>query len=159
MRPWFATQPFLHLIHWTPGEHYHAARFEKESRYYVIRLSKDLLEDWVITLVNGRIKSKLGQSRTVAFSNFKEGFEHFCAQAKIRHLRGYQLKNITCDNHLLLHLLPFMAHAEDNKELLGIKIKNIHHRKQPNKKPGIILRKTPPKILSDPLILVSKKVC
>ena len=65
MRPWFATQPFLHLIHWKTGEYYHAARFEKESRYYVIRLSKDLLEDWVITLVNGRIKSKLGQTETI----------------------------------------------------------------------------------------------
>jgi hypothetical protein len=87
----------------------------------------------------------------VAFSNIKEGFEHFCAQAKIRHLRGYQLKTITCDNHLLLHLLPFMAHAKANKELLGIKIKGIHHREQPSKKPETILKKTTPKNTSQQL--------
>jgi hypothetical protein len=78
---------------------------------------KDLLEDWVINLVNGRIKSKLGQTRTLAFNNFNEGFEHFCSLAKIRHLRGYQLKTITCDNLLLLHLLPFVAHAEEKASI------------------------------------------
>lgn len=151
MRPWFATQPFLHLIHWTTGEYYHAARFEKESRYYVIRLSKDLLEDWVITLVNGRIKSKLGQTRTLAFKNFDEGFEHFCALAKIRHLRGYQLKTINCDNPLLFHLLPFLTHAEDTKELPVTKTKSIHQREQLNKKPETILRKILPKTTSQQL--------
>jgi hypothetical protein len=121
VHPWFTTLPFLNLINWQPSEDYHAARFEKDTRYYVIRLSKDLLEDWVITLVNGRINSKLGQSRTLAFANFYEGFEHFCALANIRHLRGYQLKTISFDNHLILHLLPFLANTEDKKKLSATK--------------------------------------
>lgn len=140
MQPWFATLPLLHLIHWTPGEHYHSARFEKGSRYYVIRLSKDLLEDWVITLVNGRIKSRLGQSRTLAFVNFSEGFEHFCDLAKIRHQRGYKLKTITCDNHLMLHLLPIMVYTKENNELsAGETKKSINQREhEANKTPTII---------------------
>jgi hypothetical protein len=130
MQPWFTTLPCLNLINWEPGEHYHAARFEKDTRYYVIRLSQDLLEDWVITLVNGRIKSKLGQSRTLAFSSFHEGFEHFCAQAHIRHLRGYQLKTINFDNHLLLYLLPFLANTEEKKKLSATKtVRNTHQNK------------------------------
>ncbi|HEM7073803.1 TPA: WGR domain-containing protein [Legionella pneumophila] len=151
MQPWLITLPFLRLIDCAPKEQYHAARFEKESRYYVIRLSKDLLGDWVITLVNGRIKSKLGQSRTLAFNNFNKGFDHFCALAKIRHLRGYQLKTITCDNPLLFHLLPFMAHAEDTKNFPATKTKSIHQREQPNKKPEATLRKTLPKTTSQQL--------
>lgn len=121
MHPWFTTLPFLNLIDFQSGEHYHAARFEKDTRYYVIRLSQDLLEDWVITLVNGRIKSKLGQSRTLAFSSFHEGFQHFCTLAHIRHLRGYQLKTIHFENHLLLHLLPFLANTEEEKKLFATK--------------------------------------
>ena len=44
MLPWFTTLPFVHLINYASRQVYHSARFEKESRYYVIRLSKDLLE-------------------------------------------------------------------------------------------------------------------
>ena len=116
--PWFDL-PFLHLIHFYPIEAYHDARFEKNTRYYVIRLSKDLLEDWVITLINGRIKSKLGQSRTLSFANFNEAFEHFCLLTKVRHQRGYQLKTFVCDNALLLHLLPFSVITENNKKTLA----------------------------------------
>lgn len=145
MRPWFITLPFLHLVDYAPRECYHAARFEKESRYYVIRLSKDLLEDWVITLVNGRIKSRLGQSRTLAFVNFSEGFEHFCALAKIRYQRGYQLKTITCDNHLMLHLLPIMVYTKENNELsAGKTIKSINQHEQKAKKSPTIIRNTLP---------------
>ncbi|CAM2830703.1 TPA: hypothetical protein NHI63_002565 [Legionella pneumophila] len=129
MSPWFINQPFLRLIDCSPRECYHAARFEKGSRYYVIRLSKDLLEDWVITLINGRIKSRLGQSRTLAFASFSEGFDHFCTLVKIRNLRGYQLKTITCDNHLLLHLLPFVGLIEDKHKIPSAKtINRINQR-------------------------------
>ena len=128
MQPWFTTLPLLNLINWTPGEHYYAARFEKNTRYYVIRLSQDLLEDWVITLVNGRIESKLGQSRTLAYSSFHEGFQHFCTLAQIRHLRGYQLKTIHFDNQLLLHLLPFVANTEEKNKLSDIKTEKKTHR-------------------------------
>ncbi|KTD71726.1 hypothetical protein Lste_0011 [Legionella steelei] len=127
--PWFTSPSFLHLIHFYPIEVYHDARFEKDTRYYVIRLSKDLLEDWVITLINGRIKSKLGQSRTLAFANFNEAFDYFFLLTKVRHQRGYQLKTFTCDNPLLLHLLPFSVLTENNKKLADAKtVKNENRR-------------------------------
>lgn len=133
MTAWFTTLPWVHYLDFKRKERYHAARFEKDTRYYVIRLSKDLLEDWVITLINGRIKSKLGQSRTLAFANFNEAFDSFCQQAKIRHQRGYQLKNFDCDNHLLLHLLPFLVHAENNEEAHEVKIiQNAKNRRTQN---------------------------
>lgn len=136
MHPWFTALPFLHLIQCAPSECYHAARFEKESRYYVIRLSKDLLDDWVITLINGRIKSKLGQSRTLAFTHFCDAFDQFCALAKIRQKRGYELSTINCDNPLMLHLLPFMVFSEAKNELPAAQnVKNINQLERRNKKP------------------------
>jgi hypothetical protein len=137
MQPWFTSSPFLHLINFEEVECYHAARFEKESRYYVIRLSKDLLEDWVITLINGRIKSRLGQSRTLAFVDFNTGFDEFCALSKLRKLRGYTLKTIACDNQLMLQLLPFINDTDVKNELLVTKLvtKSPNVRHLPNKKP------------------------
>ncbi|BCA93717.1 hypothetical protein TUM19329_00780 [Legionella antarctica] len=117
MTPWFAALPWVYYLDFKEKERYHTARFEKDTRYYVLRLSKDLLEDWVITLVNGRIKSKLGQSRTLAFANFNDAFDSFCQSAKIRHQRGYHLKSFDCDNPILVHLLPFSVHAGNNQEL------------------------------------------
>jgi hypothetical protein len=117
MTAWFAALPWVYYLDFKTKELYHAARFEKDTRYYVIRLSKDLLEDWVITLINGRIKSKLGQSRTLAFANFNEAFDSFCHQAKIRHQRGYQLKTFDCDNPLLLHLLSFSVYTGNNEKV------------------------------------------
>ncbi|MFT4060590.1 MAG: hypothetical protein QM652_13730 [Legionella sp.] len=67
MMPWFLHPRLFHLLNLNRKECYHELRFEKDSRYYVIRLSKDLLDDWVLTLINGRIKSKLGQIRTLVF--------------------------------------------------------------------------------------------
>jgi hypothetical protein len=137
MQPWFARSSFLHLINFEAVECYHAARFEKESRYYVIRLSQDLLEDWVITLINGRIKSRLGQSRTLAFADFNEGFNQFCALAKLRTLRGYTLKTIACDNGLMLNFLPFVNNTEIINKLLVTNAdnKNLKVRHLRNKKP------------------------
>lgn len=45
MNAWFTTPLFLHLVDWSYDACYYAARFEKDSRYYVIRLHKDLLDD------------------------------------------------------------------------------------------------------------------
>ena len=133
MTAWFTALPWVHYLDFKGKERYHAARFEKDTRYYVIRLSKDLLEDWVITLINGRIKSKLGQSRTLAFANFNEAFDSFCQQAKVRHQRGYRLKTFDCDNHLLLHLLPFLVHADNTEEVHEVKIiQNAKNRRTQN---------------------------
>ncbi|HAT8564386.1 TPA: hypothetical protein JA969_12195 [Legionella pneumophila] len=128
------------------------ARFEKESRYYVIRLGKDLLDDWVITIINGRIKSKLGQSRTLAFTSFSEGFSHFCTLAKIRNLRGYQLKIIACDNHLLLHLLPFVVYTEAHQKLPVAKTKKrVNQREHLDKISGSLLSNVPPQATTQQL--------
>lgn len=145
MQPWFTSSSLLHLINFEQVEYYHAARFEKESRYYVIRLSKDLLEDWVITLINGRIKSRLGQSRTLAFADFNEGFDEFCALSKLRKLRGYTLKTIACDNRLMLQILPFVNNTEIKNELLVTKLvnKSPNVRHLSNKKPVSNLNNLP----------------
>lgn len=73
-------------------EPYHCLRFEKESRYYELRLTKDLLEDWIVTTSNGRIKSKLGQNRTQAFSSFNEALTQLYSGIKLRHQRQYVIK-------------------------------------------------------------------
>ena len=152
MRPWFTILPFLPLIHCAPKECYHAARFEKDTRYYVIRLSRDLLEDWVITIINGRIKAKLGQVRTLAFANFGEGLDHFCTLAKVRHQRGYQLKTIACDNHLMLHLLPFIVDTPDKNEVPAAKIiKSLNQRERSNRKTASISNNRPPNAPSQQL--------
>lgn len=124
MTPWFLMPLALNQIDYAPREVYHSARFEKDSRYFVIRLSKDLLDDWVITLINGRIKSKLGQSRTLAFTNFSDAFEHFCYLAKVRHHRKYQLKELFSENQILAYLLPFttiFVQDEALSEVMAIK--------------------------------------
>jgi DNA-binding cell septation regulator SpoVG len=126
MCPWFSSLPFVHLVHWTSKESYHEARFEKESRYYVLRLSKDLLGDWIITLINGRIKSKLGQSRILAFADYTDAFDHFCILAKVRYQRMYQLKTVSCDNRLLVHLLAYIAISKGLS--VAKAVKNTHRR-------------------------------
>ncbi|CZP12988.1 WGR domain [Legionella pneumophila] len=99
------TLPWFHYLNFKQKKLYHAARFEKETRYYVIRLENDLLGDWIITASNGRIKSKLGQTRTIAFSNFAEAFDHFCIMAKERNQRGYHLITYQSDDVLYQQIL------------------------------------------------------
>jgi hypothetical protein len=47
-------------------------RFEKNTRYYELHLGKDLFDNWSITRVNGRIKSRLGQYHHEPFGSFAE---------------------------------------------------------------------------------------
>jgi hypothetical protein len=103
--PWFTALPFLHLINFSVCNVYHSARFEKDTRYYALYLQQDLLGDWTVVAINGRIKSKLGQSRTLAFSNYDEAFQQFCTMANIRYQRGYQCISYWCDAHLFIHLI------------------------------------------------------
>jgi hypothetical protein len=113
MEIWFTALPFFHFLDFKKNEVYHVARFEKESRYYILRLEKDLLNDWTITAINGRIRSKLGQSRTLAFPTFTDAFSSFCEMAKLRYQRKYHLKIIACDTPLFLYLLPFLVNVEE----------------------------------------------
>lgn len=89
--PWFITPPWVHYLNFKLVECYHTARFEKETRYYTIRLERDLLGDWTLCVTNGRIKSKLGQNRIIAFECFFDAYEHFCLMAKERYQRNYHL--------------------------------------------------------------------
>ena len=72
-----------------PG--FNFARFEKGTRFYTIILDKDLFDDWVITIANGRIGTKLGRIRNIPFSCFSDAFEQFITTTKNRTKRGYSL--------------------------------------------------------------------
>lgn len=104
------------------------ARFEKGTRYYTLTLQKDLLEDWVVVADNGRINSKLGQRRTLAFTFFIDAFEHFCTQANIRFKRDYQcMSYISCDNffnYLCLIQVTILQKPQDKLECIKIAPKN-----------------------------------
>ena len=79
-------------------EKYLFARFEKGTRYYTVILDKDLFDDWVITIANGRIGTKLGRVRKIAFTCLEDAFGQFENTTKIRIKRGYQLESYkTCD--------------------------------------------------------------
>lgn len=74
-------------------EKYHVARFEKGTRYYTVILDKDLFNDWVITIANGRIGTKLGRIRIIAFPCFVDACDKFQATMKNRVKRGYLLES------------------------------------------------------------------
>ena len=74
------------------------ARFEKETRYYTVILDKDLFDDWVLTIANGRIGTKLGKIRKIAFPCFSDACTQFHNAAKIRTKRGYLLESL-CQNN------------------------------------------------------------
>lgn len=74
-----------------PG--FNFARFEKGTRYYTVILDKDLFDDWVITIANGRIGTKLGKIRMIAFPCFVDACDKFQATIKNRAKRGYLLES------------------------------------------------------------------
>ena len=77
-----------------PG--FNFARFEKGTRYYTIILDRDLFDDWVITIVNGRINTKLGRIRKLAFSNIVDANIKFYSITKTRVNRKYSLCTTSC---------------------------------------------------------------
>ena len=64
------------------------ARFERETRYYELRLQQDLF-GWVIVKVWGRKESRLGQMRTTPCSSFLEASRLWDAGVRARERRGY----------------------------------------------------------------------
>ncbi|HAT1722191.1 TPA: WGR domain-containing protein [Legionella pneumophila] len=90
----------LHL----PQAPYHYIRFEKESRYYELRVSQDLLGDWTLSLSNGRINSKLGTTRVQAFSYFDDALAAFYQAIKLRLQRKYHATQYLID-HCLFSLV------------------------------------------------------
>lgn len=97
---WLFTLPFFCWLDLTNLNHWYSLRFEKDSRYYVLRLQQDLFEDWTIIAINGRIKSKLGQTRILAYSSYEETYQAFIEQVHIRQQRGYHLTTWNSDNLL-----------------------------------------------------------
>jgi hypothetical protein len=75
------------------NEPFHYLRFEKDIKYYEFRVTQDLLRDWLIILNNGRIKSKLGQSRTKASSDYQDALNSLYLLLEIRLKNGTSLKN------------------------------------------------------------------
>lgn len=105
MTPWFAASPFFHLLDFRFNEIYRFIRFEKDTRYYSMCIEKDLLGDWITVITNGRIKTKLGQTRKIAFTSYSDAFDHFCEMIQVRLKRQYHLKSYSGDDFLLLHLM------------------------------------------------------
>lgn len=134
--PWFITQFFFHLVNFSLMETHYFARFEKFTRYYVLQLEKDLLDDWIIIATNGRINSKLGQSRTIAFANFNEAFEQFSQMANQRYQRGYRLTTYRSNATLLHYCFPFVCSAPKTNKTPAIKqpLPSLSTAKPPNKK-------------------------
>ncbi|KTC84364.1 WGR domain-containing protein [Legionella drozanskii] len=98
---------FKHLL--LNIEPYHYLRFEKDSRYYELRLTQDLLNDWILITSNGRIKSKLGQSRTQAFNTFGEALTQLYSAIKLRHQRQYNIARYLIED--LIYFFILLHHA------------------------------------------------
>lgn len=114
-------------------EPYHYLRFEKESRYYELRLDQDLLEDWTLITSNGRIKSKLGQSRTQAFSTYYEALMQLYSAIDQRYKRHYLIKRFFVEDQIYtLLLLNQTLHQASNKNL------EIQSKKSPPDKSNMI---------------------
>lgn len=126
MTPWFAVTPFFQMLNFNIHETYHMIRFEKDTRYYSMRIEKDLLDDWVIVVINGRIQTKLGQVRTLAFTCYSDAFDHFCGMMQVRLKRDYHLKSYQSGNSLLLALLAYapITTIEDQIPNLIPRVKN-----------------------------------
>ena len=67
------------------GQHkWKTARFEKGSRYYTLHLKKDLLDDWVVVRVNGRIDTRLGGVGQEVYASYQKALRQFNALFRYR---------------------------------------------------------------------------
>lgn len=148
IEPWFTTLPFFHFFNFGTEEVWYSARFEKDTRYYVMRLEQDLFEYWTINAINGRIKSKLGQSRILAFDSFEEAFAAFCEMVGTRHQHQYALKSFFTRSIFLLWITPFIQDKTPVENTLIKKKQRITKVKIPEKAPN--------KILSE---IISEQMC
>lgn len=128
MNPWFTTLPWVHFLNFKTRECFHTARFEKATRYYVIRLEQDLLGDWTLCVSNGRIKSRLGQSRIIAFECFSDACEYFFLMAKEQNQRGYHPVSYDTEDFLYQTMVLWACIAE--KPVTAPKRKDTTYKKQ-----------------------------
>lgn len=109
------------------GPSWQMIRFEKETRYYTLQLEEDLLGDWVVVTIHGRINSKLGQNKLVAFENFNDAFSHFQKLCHIRHQRKYQIT--AWKKNQKEHIARIQAHQNISKDYPG-NLKNTQNRRK-----------------------------
>lgn len=64
--------------------------YEKLTRYYCLSLERDLF-DWIVLKSYGRIGTRLGQSRSIAFDTQEEAQRYFDKEHKRRLKRGYKV--------------------------------------------------------------------
>ena len=64
-------------------------RWETSTRYYEVRLVRDLLQDWVLIVARGGKTNRLGALRTLFVSSEAEGMKIIEAMEKVRIRRGY----------------------------------------------------------------------
>lgn len=65
------------------------SRWERDTRYYELRLQQDLWGFWVLTRVWGRKQSALGQLRREPFDSHIQGLAQLIKEEKRRQGRGY----------------------------------------------------------------------
>ena len=63
MCPWFLQSNTLLDLKFSDQKFTIYARYQKETRFYTLKMEKDLLNDWVIDAVNGSMGSKRGARR------------------------------------------------------------------------------------------------
>ncbi|MQM29471.1 MAG: hypothetical protein CRU78_02520 [Candidatus Accumulibacter phosphatis] len=64
-------------------------RWETNTRYYEVRLMRDLLQDWVLIVSRGGKTNRLGALRTLFVSSEEEGMKRIETLEKVRTRRGY----------------------------------------------------------------------
>ena len=64
-------------------------RWETSTRYYEVRLMRDLLHDWVLVVSRGGRASRLGALRTLFVSSEEEGLKRIATLEKLRTRHGY----------------------------------------------------------------------
>ena len=63
-------------------------RFERETRYYELRLQRDLF-GWVVTKAWGRKSTRLGQARSTPCSDYNEAVRVWDTETRRRQRKGY----------------------------------------------------------------------
>jgi hypothetical protein len=71
------------------GEAMTRVRWETGTRYYEVRLMRDLLQDWVLIVSRGGKTNRLGALRTLFVSSEEEGMKRIETLEKVRTRRGY----------------------------------------------------------------------
>jgi hypothetical protein len=71
------------------GEATMRVRWETRTRYYEVRLVRDLLQDWVLIVARGGKTNRLGALRTLSVSSEAEGMKIIETMEKVRIRRGY----------------------------------------------------------------------